>query len=723
MVAEEIVVCLSGGAPWGFRLQGGAEQNRPLQVAKVRRRSKACRAGLKEQDELVSIGEHQCSELSHAEAMRLLDQHNSSLQLRVKRPSPGSCPRSPPGFCLPPQTSCRRTMSGYESASDAVVTQRQWDVPYTIGVPKRELILQPDWETPTHTPHTLTPHTLTPHTLSPTPDLGEGDGEGDSGFQEASGSGGGLVLACPPLVSPERAKEALLLVSGQQLVPMVGPQESAVNDELSTTYKDKARQAKLQRGESQVEKQVKEARTKCRSIASLLTDAPNPNSKGKYTLTCFGKAPEDKGSETEGDTEEEGGSSILSGSELDEEGFSASYDPTWDSGYFDLLEKRSSACPSTTPTTPTSNPNLSLDFSINQTPPFQIRLVFKDSKLENGISLNHTPMSPPAMPLTNGGAVEVSRANVVLTPPSHTPKSKYARRHNVLNRTARPFTPGSSTPSRPSVTSVMFRPPQPKPVFANAPPVTAVSMMTLLRRAARFKTSSVKHFLYIPARNTNGTSSEYSSIQSTPSSLSSDDDFPSNCESWSLFTTIFCEFGSTIQPSKSSTVPIASKSWLCCSSNLSTHTPVYLPPSSMNPVQPYVSPAPQQLASPGTPNYPKLCRCQFSISFYTCQSLFQYSNYQCSTISQVPNNDSLASREQRIAVPAARTGILNEARKRSQKKPMFSAIQSKDVNPNPDLLSMVQNMDDRYGKDQIVEANNGVPVPETGMNQDQKKIG
>lgn len=35
MVAEEIVVSLSGGAPWGFRLQGGAEQQKPLQVAKV----------------------------------------------------------------------------------------------------------------------------------------------------------------------------------------------------------------------------------------------------------------------------------------------------------------------------------------------------------------------------------------------------------------------------------------------------------------------------------------------------------------------------------------------------------------------------------------------------------------------------------------------------------------------------------------------------------------
>lgn len=35
MVVEEITIALSGGAPWGFRLQGGAEHQRPLQVAKV----------------------------------------------------------------------------------------------------------------------------------------------------------------------------------------------------------------------------------------------------------------------------------------------------------------------------------------------------------------------------------------------------------------------------------------------------------------------------------------------------------------------------------------------------------------------------------------------------------------------------------------------------------------------------------------------------------------
>lgn len=62
----------------------------------VRRRSKACRAGLKEHDELVAIGDHSCAELSHAQAMVLIDSQNSTLHLRVKRPPlyPARC--SPP---------------------------------------------------------------------------------------------------------------------------------------------------------------------------------------------------------------------------------------------------------------------------------------------------------------------------------------------------------------------------------------------------------------------------------------------------------------------------------------------------------------------------------------------------------------------------------------------------------------------------------------------------
>uniref|UniRef100_A0AAV2JNY9 Synaptopodin 2-like protein n=1 Tax=Knipowitschia caucasica TaxID=637954 RepID=A0AAV2JNY9_KNICA len=85
MVAEEVIISLSGGAPWGFRLQGGAEHQKPLQVAKVRKRSKACRAGLQEADELVSINDQPCVMLSHAQAMNLIDSSPGLLHIRVKR--------------------------------------------------------------------------------------------------------------------------------------------------------------------------------------------------------------------------------------------------------------------------------------------------------------------------------------------------------------------------------------------------------------------------------------------------------------------------------------------------------------------------------------------------------------------------------------------------------------------------------------------------------------
>uniref|UniRef100_A0A673ATN0 Synaptopodin 2-like b n=1 Tax=Sphaeramia orbicularis TaxID=375764 RepID=A0A673ATN0_9TELE len=623
----------------------------------------------------------------------------------------------------------------YESATDATVTlQRQWEGQTPVGVPRRELIYQPlqtEWETPAHTPHTLTPHSLTP---TPDQGLAEAEGEGDSGFQEA---GGCVGLTCPPLVSPERAKEALLLGSGKQLVPMVGPQQTPLSDELTTTYMDKARQAKLQRGESLVEKQVKEARTKCRSIASLLTDAPNPNSKGvlmfkkrrqrakKYTLTCFGKAEGDRGGDTEGETggetEEEGGSSILSGSEVDEEGFSASFDPTWDSGYLDLLDRRSSACPSTTPTTPTTptanhSPGLDLSStcqtpgllgSVNQSPRLEAPVVsaYQGVKLENGTTkqpiatFNPAHMSPPALALSNGGSVAVSRASVVLSPPPPSQNgnanlnpnpnvtdsdlnSSFGPNLGVLNRTARPFAPGS-TSSRGTVTSVMFRPPQPKPLITPAKPVAAVSMVTISPTChssspdAKRAVSSTS--LYIPPRNNNSSDHTPPSVHSPPSSLSS--------------TSL----------SQSTTNPPT------CPPQASIHA---------SPAQPFYPPPPHPLTSQPAPNYPYLSTgmapptpqphlpepVQVSTQPPPSPSVNPYINMtgavtpgpHASMATASPTPDSLATREQRISVPAARTGILNDARRRSNKKPMFCAVQNRDVSPNPALLSMVQNMDDHF---------------------------
>ncbi|CAN9509030.1 unnamed protein product [Ophioblennius macclurei] len=858
MVAEEIVVFLSGGAPWGFRLQGGAEMQKPLQVAKVRKRSKACRAGLKEHDELVAIGEHVCSELSHAQAMSLIDTQSATLSLRVKRASysgRSASPRttstrvlSPPtvtltsggssllspteiprGITSPPDSEAyygetdsdadtqshihrrqRRTppharsparydnteeeetseMSGYESATDgAVSTQEQWDAQCLPGVPRRELIYQPlqtDWAASTHTPHTLTPHTLTP-----TPDQVEAEGEVDSGFQEA---GGCITLACPPLVSPERAKEALMLSSSSQLVPMVGPQLTPVSDELSSTYMDKARQAKLQRGESLVEKQVKEARTKCRSIASLLTDAPNPNSKGvlmfkkrrqrakKYTLTCFGKAEGDQGGDTEGETggetEEEGGSSIQSGSEVDEEGFSTSYDPTWDSGYLDLLDRRSCACPPTTPVTPTTP-------AINQNPGFETSayqvsgllsavnqsLGLEDSKnsayqdvrpeisnVKQPVANHSAHMSPPAVALTNGGSVAVSRASVVLSPPTQTPLGSQNGQHAsssphasvdpnpanpitdlhgnaglspnaaYLNRTARPFTPGP-TGSRPSVTSVMFRPPQPKPtaITMETKPVAAVSMVTISPTHyppgpdARRAVSSTS--LYIPPRNNNGNTPP--SVHSPPSALSPPACLPSaplapppahvfspppagHAPPSVMFSPAIPQ---TYLPPPPATPP----------TYFSPPAPTYPPASACISAPPMSSPhapdlIPVAFASPPAPPAPPATQPPPVHPYGNATGMAtpcpQPPNAP-TPLPQAPASDSLETREQRISVPAARTGILNDARRRSNKKPMFHAIRQKDVSVNPDLLSMVQNMDDRFVRPSGAESG-GAPSADAG---------
>lgn len=51
----------------------------------MRKRSKACRAGLREADELVAINDVVCGELSHSDAMNLIDNGRGTLHLRIKR--------------------------------------------------------------------------------------------------------------------------------------------------------------------------------------------------------------------------------------------------------------------------------------------------------------------------------------------------------------------------------------------------------------------------------------------------------------------------------------------------------------------------------------------------------------------------------------------------------------------------------------------------------------
>ncbi|CDQ85443.1 unnamed protein product [Oncorhynchus mykiss] len=609
MVAEEVVVTLSGGAPWGFRLQGGVEHQTPLQVSKVRlvcgvewgrwnnRLCVCCTVGCG-----LGLGNSRCILMAGSGrqssallcVLRCLPGHESGVHtvaLSGRTPThiaththtpthPVLSPTDGPA-CLtitsPPDSEAYYGETDSDADTHTHTHRRQRRTPPHTRSPGRQ---QQEEETSDNYPHL--------ETGEPTGGR-EAEGEGDSGFQEA---GLCVGLACSPLVSPERAKGAMMLGSSRQMVPMVGAQLTPLSDDLSTTYKDKARQAKLQRGESVVDRQVKEARTKCRSIASLLTDAPYSNSKGvlmfkkrrqrakKFTLTCFGRA--------EGEVE------------VDEEGFAGTFDPTWDSGYLDLLDRRSSACPSTYNSrsqTPT-NQSSGLDSSAYQSPEINQR------KRVTHPDLNPNP-NPP------GG---------------------------IHNRTACPFTSGLA-PSRPPVTPVIFRPVQPTPaVTMVSKPTAAVSMVTIAPPRpsggpqARRAVSSTS--LYIPPRPA-------AAILFPPTALPL---YPSSAvaaQSFSAPPSINQSFPPSYPTPYSHPPPLAQ-----------TQPP---PPLTFNP---YVA-----TATPST--------------------------------AQPPSSDSLSSREQRIAVPASRTGILAEARRRSNKKPMFrpSVENKKDVSPNPALLELLQNPD------------------------------
>nr|XP_006630961.1 PREDICTED: synaptopodin 2-like protein [Lepisosteus oculatus] len=767
MVVEEAVITLSGGAPWGFRLQGGADHRKPLLVAKVRKRSKACRAGLCEGDELLSINEKPCGGLSHAQAMNLIDSCPGVLHIRVKRaptgfqsvvlvpraPSPRidkeyraalralsppqptgpevtrarlmsptlrgpealpeecahrDCLTSPPdseayygetdsdadtahekqrrqkrrspssspgkasGKASPAETS---EMSGYDSAPDTQACPQ----PPTPGpghsppakpqvtsaapqpaVARKEVAYQPRrvetsfcvWQPPGETP----PHAgnSAENSSASTDDQSPRDGQGavevDSGFQEPPNP-------LPPLVSPERARGVSLLLSGsRQLVPMVGPVDNPVDEELTVTYMDKAKQAKLHRSESVQEKQVKEARTKCRTIASLLTDAPNPHSKGvlmfkkrrqrakKYTLISYGSVEEDQlRADMEGDEDEEDGVLPTSESEFDEDGFAAAADAdtTWDSDYLDILEKKDPASQrSSSPGAPES-PGLpgsagrgaqlfeqqrkrAEEHTVTGSVP-EVAQMPREAGTPN--TQPSTPITPPSYSVMNGDISPKSRSAELMSPPHlapmpvrqpvvvTSPQLPDLPSSSVLNRTARPFTPGFVS-SRAATAPVIFRPTSARKTPSQPPssqPMASVPAPFSAPPASAPKLAISTASLYIPARSASAVAPL--SVLSPPPPFS---------------------------PPPAPAAPLPS----------SLQPPAAAPPVA-GPIAPPAYSAPS-------------------------------------------STEALVSREQRISVPAARTGILQEARRRSTKKPMFSRPEEKKgSSPNPELLSLVQNLDER----------------------------
>lgn len=165
-------------------------------------------------------------------------------QRRQKRRSPNAATPGKPVGRSSPEGGETSEMSGYDSAPDTRMFSGLLDgccsggiggmvgvgrdgLP---GVARREVIYQPPgmWSSQTSTE--------TSSIISSADDQGPRDRgpEEDSGF---------LELSNVPLVSPERAKEAMMLGSRNQLIPMVGPIATPLDDTLATTYVEKAKQA------------------------------------------------------------------------------------------------------------------------------------------------------------------------------------------------------------------------------------------------------------------------------------------------------------------------------------------------------------------------------------------------------------------------------------------------------------------------------------------------
>ncbi|KAM4851430.1 synaptopodin 2-like protein isoform 1-T1 [Thomomys bottae] len=393
--------------------------------------------------------------------------------------------------------------------------------------------------------------------------------------------------------------------------------------------------AELQRAESLQEKSVKEAKTKCRTIASLLTAAPNPHSKGvlmfkkrrqrakKYTLVSFGAAA---GTGTE---EEEDGVPPTSESELDDEAFSDARSLTnqsdWDSPYLDMELARVGSGAA-------EGQGSGQGGHLSEVSGRGVQL-FEQQRQRAASSTLEPAQVGPAAELNGQGLQSPPRAQsappeAAVLPPSPSPAPVASPRPfplgggasspspSIFNRSARPFTPGLQG-QRPGTTSVIFRPSAPKranesigslspvpPPFAS-PPSSFAPPAGSPGAARSPGPVTATSSLYIPAPSrpvTPGAASEHSAPPGAMTSTAS----------------IFLS-----SPLRASARP--------------------------------GSPAP----APAAPEGP-------------------------------------SAREQRISVPAARTGILQEARRRGTRKQMFGPGKEETKNsPNPELLSLVQNLDEK----------------------------
>lgn len=88
---QRLRIRIRGASPYGFRLVGGRGQ--PISVTKLRARSKAAEAGLKEGDEISSVNGYSCKDVSYERLIGLVEHAGHYLDLDIIRHGPGAVSR------------------------------------------------------------------------------------------------------------------------------------------------------------------------------------------------------------------------------------------------------------------------------------------------------------------------------------------------------------------------------------------------------------------------------------------------------------------------------------------------------------------------------------------------------------------------------------------------------------------------------------------------------
>ncbi|NXT31407.1 SYNP2 protein, partial [Pelecanoides urinatrix] len=380
--------------------------------------------------------------------------------------------------------------------------------------------------------------------------------------------------------------------------------------------KHRARHARLRRSESLSEKQVKEAKSKCKSIALLLTAAPNPNSKGvlmfkkrrqrarKYTLVSYGtgelERDEDEGEEgegEEGDKENTFEVSLLATSEsdIDEDFFSdidndskiVTFD--WDSG---LLEV--------------------------------------EKKIKSGDEMQTLPES------TGKGALMFAKRRQRMDQITAEQEEMKARTvHTEERREA------TTSESFQKVSSSVYQTKEEEMSRQQ----TCVSKSYTDMSQSHSTTVQQNGFGLAPDTNLSFQSSE---AQKAASLNKTAKPFPSGVQN---------RAAAPFSPTRNVTSPLSD---------------IPAPPPYCS-----ISPPPEALYRPVSA--PVASRAAPTVW------------------SSTEPTEHIASRDERIAVPAKRTGILQEAKRRSTSKPMFTFKETPKVSPNPALLSLVHNAEGKKG--------------------------